>query len=453
MQYGRIKHSLCLPILTTLAVSACGGPGATPFHPSAHFARTPAHQAALFRARNAEEPTSASDDEFQISADLSPARTGFTRYQVVKQSSGKLWPSMELLRTPGLPQTTMQERGRQQDPDVVNCFGTALPPSTDACLHDAGQPSQPRSEVPVLLIHGANVNATSNWATPPYNNNQPGLMQHLRERGYRVFAISFANKHDDNFVWVNQIHNAISRIKELTGAPVVDTVAHSKGGFALRMYTSDLVGPGMSGPYQKSVRKALFIGTPHRGLDYTFRNSVVHWALIPEKDDAVTYAPVAWTRALIYGAWVDSSRSSFVGPYFKGQAQMLARWDKTYSINPTNPDWYTTYHGGQGFVSRSPGLERVMKAAGNIVEQVKRSPVDPQIAVGVLAGNKANIPGLLNENSGPSDGIAFVKSAAAAEDLTAAGAPLLDQSIMNLHHIKLVCDPKAMNWVDTQLQK
>lgn len=381
------------------------------------------------------------------------AQTGFENFEVVKSTQGKLWPQMELLRTPGLPVERMQERGRQQDPDVISCFGSELPPSTDVCLHDGGAPAQLTSEVPVLLIHGANVNATTNWATPPFTSKKTGMMQFLRDRGYRVFAVTFANKHGDNFVWINQIHNAISRIRQITGAPLVDTIAHSKGGFALRLYTSDVTGPGLAQPYQKSIRKALFIGSPHRGLDYTFRNSVVHWALLPEEDDPVKYAPVVWTKALIYGKWVNSERSSFLGPYFKGQAQMIARWDKEYPIIPSNPDWYTTYNGGQGFVSHSPGIDAVIQAGGNLVEKVRRSPVDPRIQVGVLAGSSPSMPGVLNELSGPSDGIAFVKSAAAAEDLTAGGAKLLDKSVLPMHHMALVSEDPALNWVDQQLKK
>lgn len=385
--------------------------------------------------------------------EIQSAQTGFENFKVMQTTQGKIWPQMELLRTPGLPVERMLQRGRQQDPDVVKCFGTELPPSTDVCLHDAGAPAQLSHATPILLIHGANVNATTNWATPPFTDKKTGLMQYLRERGYRVFAVTFANKHGDNFVWANQIHNAVARIRQVTGAPEVDAIGHSKGGFALRMYTSDMTGPGQSQPYRKTLRKALFIGTPQRGLDYTFRNSVVHWALLPAKDDPVSYAPVAWDKALINGSWLDSAEGSFLGPYFKGQAQMMARWDQAYPIIPTNPDWYTTYNGGQGFVSHSPGIDAVIQAGGNIVDKMKRSPVDPKIQVAILAGNRPNMPGLLNELSGPSDGIAFVKSVAAAEDLTAAGARLLDQRILPLHHMGLVSDDSALAWVDQQLQK
>jgi len=436
MRQNFLKPGLLVSLLAGLSLSACQTPTS--------FPQNFAGPRPFVRAQNqAESP-----------ADLeAAARTGFEQFNVVHQVPGQVWPSMELLRTPGLPQELMLSRGRQQDADVLKCFGTALPPATDVCLHDGGAPANPSSEIPVLLIHGANVNATTNWALPPYTDRKSGLMQHLREQGYRVFAVTFANKHGDNFVWVNQIHNALARVRQITGAQQVDTVAHSKGGFALRMYTSNVLGPGLSQPYRKQVRKALFIGTPHRGLDYTFRNSIVHWALIPGDDDPVKYAPVAWSKALINGRWIESSEANFMSPYFKGQAQMLARWDQTYPIIPTNPDWYTTYHGGQGFVSHSPGIDKAIQSGGNLVDTVRRSPVDPAIQVGVLAGNRPTIPGLLNELSGPSDGIAFVQSAAAAEDLTAAGARLLDQSVLPLHHIQLVSDTSAMNWVDQQLRK
>lgn len=379
--------------------------------------------------------------------------TGFEKYDVVKSVNGTVWSKLELLRTPGLPAEPMQDRGRQRDPDVISCFGTELPASTDVCLHDAGEPAHRVSDVPVLLIHGANVNATNNWAQPPYADGKPGLMQFLKGQGYHVFAVTFANKHGDNFVWVNQIHNAITQIRKETGANLVDTIGHSKGGFALRLYTSDILGPGMSHPYDKHVRKALFLGTPHRGLDYTFRHPVVQWAMIPEDDDPVKYAPLSWSSALIYGQWRDTSRSSYTSPYFKGQPQMVARWDKTYTLDMTQPDWYTTYNGGQGFVSKSDGIDKVIAAGGNLVDKLRQSPVDPKIAVGVLAGSSPTMPGLLNEYSGPSDGLLFVKSAAAAEDLTGKGAKLLDQTILPVHHMGLVSDPSAMSWVATQLKK
>jgi triacylglycerol lipase len=376
-------------------------------------------------------------------------------FQVVKATPGKIWANLELLRQPGLPEERMQARGRQQDPEVVSCFGTELPASTDVCLHDAGAPAQLKSPIPVLLVHGANVNATTNWATPPYTDRKSGVMQHLKAQGYRVFAVTFANKHGDNHTWVRHIHNATTRIRQITGAPQVDAIGHSKGGFALRMYTSNIV-PNGQAPYTKTLRKALFIGSPQRGLDYTFRNSVVHWALLPEKDDAVLYSPVVWTKTLIMGSWKDTTQASMLGPYFKGQAQMIARLDKEFPLNRltnTNPDWYTTYYGGQGFVSVSPGIDKVIEAGGNMVERLRRSPVDPAIQVGLLAGNKANMPGILNESSGPSDGIALVYSAAAAEDLTAAGAKLLSREVLPLHHMALVSDPKALDWISAQLQK
>ena len=132
---------------------------------------------------------------------------------------------------------------------------------------------------------------------------------------------------------------------------------------------------------------------------------------------------------------------------------MLARWDKTYPINPSNPDWYTTYNGGQGFVSKSPGIDKIIRSSGDIVSKLKQSPVNADIQVGVLAGKRANMEGLLNESSGPSDGIVFVKSAGAHQDLTAGGARLLDSKVLNLHHLGLVAEPEALQWVDTQLRR
>lgn len=367
----------------------------------------------------------------------------------VKTIQGQFWKKMELIRTNTKIEPQMHKLGRHRDPGVIQCFGTPYPKSSDFCLHDAGIPAHLKYPTPVLLIHGANTNATRNWADPEGNGSKTGLMQYLKQKGYHVFAVTFANKHGDNLIWAQHIHQAIKRIRELTQSQQVDAIGHSKGGFALRVYTSNL----SQTPVDNSLRKAIFIGTPHRGLDYTFRHSTVHWGLMEKQDNPILYAPLAWTKTLWKGRWTNTEEWSFSSLYFPGQAQMLARWDKVYSLPTNQPDWMTTYYGGQGFVSRSPGIKKAIQEGGNLVEKLKTSPVDSRLQVALLAGNSPTIPGILNELSGPSDGIVFVKSALAGQDLIAAGAALLDEKKINLHHLALVSAPSAMKWVEAQLQK
>lgn len=366
-----------------------------------------------------------------------------TDFFTVRTIESKFWAKIELLRAPGLPAEKMLYQGRHRDEDIVRCFGTDMPPSTDFCLHDAGKPVNLKFQTPILLVHGANTNATRAWADPDGDGKKTGLAQFLKNQGFRVFAITFANKHGDNFIWSGHIHRAITRIKEITGASKADVIGHSKGGFALRLYVSNI---GQK-TFAKDINKAIFIGTPHRGIDYTFRHPVVHWGLYPTNDDPLKYAPLAWTKILYQGQWHDTKDLSFSGEYFQGQAQMLARWDNVYPVSSTENDWWITYYGGQGFVGSSPGIDAIIQQRGNMVKKLQTSPVDPSVKVAILAGNNPNVPGIYNELTGPSDGIVFVKSATAASDLTANGAPLLSETVLPLNHLALVSDSKAMEWI------
>jgi len=367
---------------------------------------------------------------------------------VVQTIESKLWDKIELIRTPGLPQEKMLYQGRHRDSDIVKCFGTDMPSSTDFCLHDAGIPQNLKYQTPVLLIHGANTNATRAWADPDGDGKTTGLAQFLKKQGFRVFAITFANKHGDNLIWSGHINRAITRIKELTKCQKVDLIGHSKGGFALRLYVSN-IGQKF---YTNDVNKAIFIGTPHRGIDYSFRHPVINWGLYPATDDPVRYAPMPWIKILYQGKWNDTKDVSFSGEYFPGQSQMLAKWDNVYPLSKAENDWWTTYYGGQGFVSNSPGIDAIIQQGGNMVQKLQNTPVVPNVKVAILAGNKPDVPGIYNELTGPSDGIVFVKSATASSDLAAGGATLLSETVMPLNHLALISDSKAMEWVYTQLK-
>jgi len=365
----------------------------------------------------------------------------------------KYWDKMELIKTgdASIPEEKIHFRGRHRDADIVNCFGSEQPSSQFFCLHDAGLPKKQKYETPVLLIHGANTTATRSWADPDGNGKRNGLMQSLKENGYRVFAVTFANKHGDNFIWSSHINTAIQRISKLTGAKKVDAIGHSKGGFALRMYVSN-VNNG-NNPFAKNVNKAIFIGTPHRGVDYTFRHPIVNWALYPDSDDPVKYAPLSWTKILWKGVWRDAKELSFLGDYFNGQSQMISRLDKVHPLPVVEQDWFTTYNGGQGFVSYSSGIDEVIAKGGNLVEKIKKSPVDVSVKIANLVGKKPDVPGILNENSGASDGIVFVNSANATNDLTASGAKMIAEKVLNLNHLELVSHPEALVWINEQLSE
>lgn len=372
-------------------------------------------------------------------------------YDVVKTTSNpKFWSKIELVRATdsSIDPEIMLKRGRQRDADIINTFGTDLPPATDFCLHDMGEPKVRTNKTPILLIHGANTTATRSWADPSGDGSKQGLAQYLKSKGFRVFAITFSNKHGDNFVWSSNVARAIDRIKEITGTEKVDTLGHSKGGFTLRLHTSNVFN-GDVNPFKKNIRKAIFVGTPHRGIDFTFRHPVVNSALLEDPtDNPLTYAPLSWSKMLWKGNWVDTTKDMYIGsPYFKGQLQMLARLDKVHALPMLEQDWYATYNGGKGFVSYSDGVDALAKRAGNVVDKLIKSPVDPSVKIYNLAGKKNNVEGILNEYTGESDGVLFTYSATATGDLTKAGAVLGEAKVMDLNHLDLVSNPQAMDWI------
>lgn len=374
-------------------------------------------------------------------------------FSVIREVDSKLWAKIELIRAndPSIPNEKTHDKGRQRDVDIVKAFGTDKPASTDFLLHDAGAPTELKHQTPILLIHGANITATRSWADPEGDGKKTGLMQYLKGKGFRVFAVTFANKHGDSFVWSSHVGRAIERIKQITGVEKVDALGHSKGGFTLRMFVSNVY--NKNNPFKKDIRRAVFVAAPHRGIDYSFRHPVINWALYENDDDPLKYAPMSWDEMIWKGKWVPSTEMSLSGEYFPGQLQMIAKFDKIHPLSVGEQDWYTTYYGGTGLVSKSKGIDYYIKKGGNLVEKIKKSPVDPSVQFSNLVGNAPNVPGLLNELSGPSDGVVFVKSTKASEDMTGLGAKLIEEKVFALNHLELVSNPKAMDWIANQFIK
>lgn len=369
-------------------------------------------------------------------------------FSVVKTvDNPKFWNKIELIRSAdtSIDPEIMLKRGRQRDQDIINTFGTDLPSSTDFCLHDMGAPTDLKNKTPILLIHGANTTATRSWVDPDGDAKKQGLAQYLKAKGFRVFAITFANKHGDNFVWSSHIGTAIERIKQLTKVDKVDTIGHSKGGFSLRLHVSNVF--EKQNPFKQNIRKTMFIGTPHRGIDFSFRHPIINWALIEDTDSPLNYAPLSWKKMLWKGQWIDSKDMYIGSGNFKGQLQILGRLDKINGLSVLEQDWFTTYNGGDGVVSKSEGIDALMKQGGNLVAKVMKSPVDSSVKVYNLVGEKNNIPGILNEFTGKSDGLLFSYSASAVQDLTGKGAVLVENKVMNLNHLDLVSSPESMEWI------
>ncbi|MHB2018124.1 MAG: lipase family alpha/beta hydrolase [Candidatus Xenobia bacterium] len=334
---------------------------------------------------------------------------------------------------------------RQTDPDVIKAFGSATPPSSEVVLHYAGDPPAgvPRQPVPVILVHGAAVDGEF-WWTQPQKAGQQNLPDMLRQQGYQVYALTFAHNQDDNYLQEQELADAVARVKTLTGASQVDLVAHSKGNIPARMYVSNFHQNWMT-PYQNDVRRLVMVAAPNGGLDYDYRHPALNYGLF--QGSQPTYnCPMIWDHILWYGQYDDASNYSMAssGPdYWPGQRQLLARWDQTYPLPENEPDWYTTYYGGQGFVSDSRGIDAEIADSGNFMQHLEATPINPNVQVALLAGDMPDVPGFLDEDTGPSDGLVFVKSALDVP----AGTNVVAEKVMPYNHVALVTSPEPLSWI------
>jgi len=350
-------------------------------------------------------------------------------------------------------QQNFHSRGHQKGKEVVAAFGTSTPHSGSVLLHHAGEPPAgvARQPHPVVLVHGANKNGEF-WWDPKEDGSDEGLPQRLREQGFDVYAVSFAHPHDDNFFWAEQLANSIDRVKQLTGAEQVDVVAHSKGGAPARAYVSDMRQDWMT-PYQGDVRRLVLVGAANGGLDTSFRHSASNMMLMSPSNSPLLNAPMSWEGIKVWGVFPvstkDNSYSNEGRDNWPGQDQLLARWDSKYPIASFQPDWYTTYNGGPGFISNSKGIDHYIAQGGHYIEKLNNAKIDPEVEVALLAGNNPNIPGILNESAGPSDGLLLLDSALHMPSSNNIKA----KAVLHLNHKDLVAEAEGQEWIADILKK
>lgn len=343
--------------------------------------------------------------------------------------------------------------------------GDPAPHSSVFLLYYAPGWDQAKKSTPILLAHGANDQADRAWANPGESGDfgcgqstcpDTGLMQSLSEQGYSVFAISHPHSQGDNYFWAEQIHDAITIVRARTGAAKVDLVGWSKGVMSSRMYSSSLT-EAWGTPYQNDVRKLVLIGGPNLGFDYIFRYGTAHNAGIYADYGGKIHAPGPHDELLIFGAWVDRADygifKSAKGDNYRGQIQMLARWDAKYPLTGTANnglgsyvvgDSESTYVGEtkakvKGLYARGKGID-VAIAQGSVIAPMVAAGIPASIETYLLCGdldlqdNSKLIPGLPNEIAGPSDGIVFVDSCAAKDGIgNLAGTAVLK----NVNHLQL----------------
>ncbi|UFJ42553.1 alpha/beta hydrolase [Brevibacillus humidisoli] len=313
---------------------------------------------------------------------------------------------------------------------------------------------------PVLLVHGANDNADRAWANPNELGSygcgatscpDTGLMQYLADRGYKVFAVNFSHKQGDNYYTAEHIHNAISIVKNVTGADKVDVVGWSKGAFAARMYASSVKKSGGTA-YAGDIRKLVLLGNPNKGFDYIFRHGWYHNFSIFTECGGTVNAPAPHTQMVCYGLWRNHPELSIYttakGNFFPGQKQMLAKWDDVYPLPMAEQDWYTTYYGGQGFYTKGDGIDTAIEQ-GSLVQTILDAGVPSSIHTYLLSGNQNDIPTIHNEHTGPSDGVVFIDSAASEAGI----GNVADNVTVQLNHLELGWAQSAANQIEQWLRE
>ncbi len=343
-------------------------------------------------------------------------------------------------------------RGDQTGQRVTFFGGDASPHSGRFLLYFA--PGwDTNTGTPVLLVHGANQDADLAWADPNEAGGygcgrsscpSTGLMQELVDDGVRVFAISFAHKNGDGFMAAEQIANAIERVKAETGASDVDVVSWSKGAFNARMYASSTNEPWNT-DYRGDIRRLVLLGSPNNGTDGSFRHGWTYtFAVYPGCGGAVN-GPVAHDSIYCYGVWWGGSQWTYSSAHFPGSAQMLKRWDGTYSLPSWEQDWWTTYHGGWGYYTHSRGIDAYLGASQ--VDAVRTNGIPSDVEVHNLCGNQADIALLHNEHTGPSDGVVFITSCLDTVGVANHGG----SSTIAVNHLELGWDAPAVSQISSWL--
>lgn len=374
---------------------------------------------------------------------------------------GNGWAKVEryLDTTPGFrtEQYPADGRGDQDGARRTYFGGTGQPASSRFLLYSATGWDTGSRPTPVLLVHGANDNADRAWANPGESGTcgasacpSTGLAQYLAGTGHRVFAIGFAHKQGDNLLQAQAVGDAVALIRARLGVPQVDVVAWSKGEVAARAYVSS-VRPSWGRAYAGDVRRLITLGGPNGGLDYVYAHGwsfdLASWPAC----GGTANAPSPHLYMTCYGTYTAQPCLGVLptGGYdcYPGQRQLLARWDGRYGVDGSAQDWWTTYYGGQGFYTSGQGIQAAIDA-GSLIAPLQQAGVPASVRTYLLAGGSADIPGVLNENRGPSDGIVFTASALDTTGIATIGGTRL---LTGLNHLELAWAPEAESQVDNWL--
>lgn len=335
----------------------------------------------------------------------------------------------------------------------VTFFGSARPHSSRLLMYYAPGWNTNAKPVPVLLVHGANQDADLAWADPNEAGGygcgrascpSTGMMQSLSADGYKVFALGLPHKNGDGYFWSEQIADAVAIVKSRTGAAQVDVIAWSKAASNARMYVSN-VKKSWGTAYRGDIRRLLLLGSANNGIDLSFRHGWNFSLVVYPDCGGVINGPTPHDRLVCYGFWRDGAEWTYSSAYFPGSAQLLKSWNTIYPLPSLEQDWYTTYHGGQGFYSSGPGLAAYLSLS--LVDVIRNAPSPSAVRVHNLCGNQNDIALLHNEHTGPSDGVLFIDSCRDVLGISNDGGG----ATIAVNHLELGWEPTAIARVKTWL--
>ena len=363
--------------------------------------------------------------------------------RVFAADSSSHWQKTELRLIPSLGQVEEPfcEVNTHIDPYLIYHFGSSTPPASHYLLHSAPGWDSSLRPVPVLLVHGAGLDATS--YTNLWNMGHVGLQQQLVELGYRVFALTFSHPHGDNYIQAQQLADAVQEVCSCCGVPGEPGGAQQRG-HCRCLYLSSLISPAFRG----DVRRVIMLGVPNLGNDFAFRFPSVSYMIYLAGGNGV----IAWDRLYCWGGPIDVTlRSIYKGGAFPGQSQTLYRWDEQVALDITQQDWWTTYYGGKGFVSHSRGIEAALEDGGYLIHRLEQKGLEPDVELSVLGGTSCLMGMIPLSGGADSDGVVFLDSVFNTEAMVKRGARLMEKQALPLNHIELLYHPRAARWVHRQL--
>ncbi|MEZ4318664.1 MAG: hypothetical protein R3F61_14215 [Myxococcota bacterium] len=394
-------------------------------------------------------------------------------------------------------------RDSEFTPHMQTLFGTSTPHSSQFLLH-YGLHEETSSGTPILLVHGAGDNASRPWFGMRRELEDLGRPVYAITFAHPHGEMLMQAEAVANAIAVIKARTGASEVDLVAhskgGLAVVAYTSNTAG-----TSWGDAGYEAVGTPYRGDVRRMVLAGVPLDGIDTAYRWPASNFFGL-DTDAAV--APVSWTAYYPFGAgtwWVeqDLEGQDFLpenGDPFPGQRQLLKRQPHTlpgaqpflggYALQT---DWWTTYEGGFGFYSHSYGIDAAIEAGGDFVDVLASKGVDPEVEIFILAGKNPLMPNgeesykevwdgiasksqwgllidsintwvteittddaelqgladgqlVLGEVSGPSDGVLFLSSATATQNVDARGAQVVETRVVDISHTELLLASDEMGW-------